>query len=98
MSTRLIYLLLLGVAVIAGIVLGRWVAKRSCSRFVSLAILLVGVVVFFAGQIEADTDRRFRLLAIAGLGLQIVGIVSSFRSRRTLKERSVELWSTTARH
>ncbi len=93
MTVKLTYLLLLGASLIIGYLVGRAVAKHSASKFPGAFLFLTGAVIFFIGQVEADDDHRFRLLAIGGLCLQVAGMVGSWRRHRTLKERSVDLWA-----
>jgi predicted MFS family arabinose efflux permease len=93
MSIKLAYLFLLGVSLIVGYVIGRAIAKRSPSRLVSVLLGLSGMILYLVGLVAADHDHRYRLVSIVGLCLQVAGVVSSFRSRRTFREHSVDLWA-----
>jgi len=93
MNVKLAYILFLGAALIIGYLVGRFIAKRSVSRLSGILLYVIGAIVFIVGQVEADDDHRFRILAIGGICLQVAGIVGSFRNKRTVKVSSVDLWA-----
>jgi hypothetical protein len=94
MSIKLAYLFLLGVSLLVSYVAGRALAKRAISRLVAFSLALSGGILFLIGQAEADLDQRFRLLALAGLTLQLTALVSVFnRRKQPHKVRSVDLWA-----
>jgi hypothetical protein len=87
-------LFLLGVSLVVSYLAGRALAKRAVGRLPALLLVLVGGIIFLIGQAGSDIDHRFRLLALAGLSLQVTGAVSVFiRGERPLKVRSVDLWA-----
>ena len=81
MNDKLFYFTLLGAALVIGFTFGRVLAKVTRSRLwrISWRILgLAGTILVLVGVVFADEDRRFRILAIIGLFLQIVGLAASF--------------------
>jgi hypothetical protein len=93
MDSKLFYFSLLVVALVVGYLLGQSIAKRSAGRWPGVLLALTGGIAFLVSQVGADFDHRFRLVAIVGLCFQIAGIVSSVKRKRTLRERSVDLWA-----
>ena len=93
MDTKLFYLSLLVVALVVGYLAGRSIAKHSLSRWPGALLGLLGGIAFLVGQVGADFDHRFRLVAIGGLSMQIASLVSVLGMKRTRKIRSVDLWA-----
>jgi len=94
MNRTLGYLLLLGASLVVGYLIGRMMAHGSVDRRYSLLLVLVGALAFLIGQVEAASDRRFRFLAIGGLGLQIAGSVGSLGRKKRLRKTSADLWAS----
>jgi hypothetical protein len=67
--------------------------RRPISRLAVLGLFSTGAILFMIGQVEADHDYRYHILAIGGLCLEIAGIVGSIRYRNTRQDRQVELWA-----
>jgi hypothetical protein len=79
MNDKFGYFLLLGVCVVVGYRVGRGLARRAVSKLLCFLCYLAGAFAFLVGQVMAESDHRFRLLALVGLGLEVIGIASSFR-------------------
>ena len=81
MNDKLFYFTLLGAALVIGFAFGRVLAKVTRSRLgrISWRILgLAGTILVFVSVVCADGDRRFRILGVIGIFLQIVGLAASF--------------------
>ena len=79
MNEKFFYFALLGAALIVGFSFGRVLAKVARSKLWQRQILsLVGAILVLVGIVCADEDRRFRILAIIGIFLQVSGVAASF--------------------
>jgi high-affinity K+ transport system ATPase subunit B len=93
MSEKFVYLVLLGVLLLAGYLVGGVIPMfQRSGRWLALICGLSGAVICFVGQVGADRDHRFFVLAACGNGLQVAGLVSSVKIRKTRRRSSIDLW------
>jgi NhaP-type Na+/H+ or K+/H+ antiporter len=95
MNGKLIHFALVVALTILGYLVGCVVARfTAVSRWFARIVGLLGAVLVLVGIVAADEDHRFFLLAEVGLFLQIAGFVCSFKIKKPLRRRTLDLWAS----
>jgi len=95
MNGKLIHFALIVALTILGYLVGCVVARfTAVSRWLACIVGLLGAVLVLVGIVAADEDHRFFILAEVGLFLQIAGFVCSFKIKKPLRRRTLDLWAS----